>query len=264
MGRPAGFLYSEPVMGLKVAALMSGEPGPLELWTLRNMASAACEVSVLQAAPAAAARTRGLVSALSRAIGSRIAALDREILKELFDFDDLHEWWTMSGIPRVGVPSLDHAQARTALASLAPDVIVRLSESGPAAPLHEFARIAALNVHHAHGGIPWGLAEGKRDWIGAAIQVDGPGQRGVLWRGAPQLAPGDTNVDLLFRAHLEAAQALAKILRAYASGAFPAPVPASGDVAAFGSASGLAAWIKFLRLDRGRRARVLIERALEC
>ena len=41
------------------------------------------------------------------------AALDREILKELFDFDDLHEWWTMSGIPRVGVPSLDHAQART-------------------------------------------------------------------------------------------------------------------------------------------------------
>jgi hypothetical protein len=272
------------VPSLNVAALLGGEPGPLELWTLRAIASAGCALSVVQAARAAEPPWRrasellerhgplGAVSrALGAAVGARVADQERELLDELFDGDDLRAWWSGIDPAPLPVPALNHARARAALAALAPDVIVRVSGGLLEPGVFSQARIAALNIHHGLAplirgmwSIPWGIVEGRRDWIGATIHVIDAGidTGPVLWRGGPQLAPGDTNVDLLFRAHLEAAKALADILRVYASGERPQPLPAV-PAGAYRSAAGLWDWIRFLRLDRGRMAPVLLERALE-
>jgi hypothetical protein len=238
------------VTRLKVAALVAGKPGPHELWTLRRLAPA-CELRVVQAARTEAPRS------LSAAVVSALAALDRGLLEELFDYDDLLAWWAGSGISPVKVPALEHDDARAALSSLSPDVIVRLSGGEPATDLSRLARLAALHIRHGH--VPRGIVEGRRDSIGASVSlVDGT----ALWRGGPQLAPGDTHVDLFFRAHLEATSALGRILEAYARG--DAPPPAAGEPAAHGAAAGLREWIKLLYLDQGRRARVLVERGLRC
>jgi hypothetical protein len=273
---------------LTVAALMSGEPGPLELWTLRTMASVSRELRVVQAVqdpaltPLRLARKlierHGLMGGLSRSIGEAVAARldaeDRELLEELFDFDDLRDWRDRSGIIPVRVRALDHAESREALSAISPDVIVQVSGGRLEPGILSLARLAALNIHHGHAphapgpwSIPWGIVEGRRDWIAAAVHVDDGVDSGpVLWRGGPQLAPGDTHVDLLFRAHLEAAKALARILDSYASGDVPPPcAPAGGEAAPRrAEAPGLRVRLRLLRLDRGRRARVLIERGIEC
>lgn len=265
---------------LRVAALIEGEPGPHELWTLRTMASAGCELRVMRAAPARGGRSleRGPLNALSRVIGgavaSRVAAEEREILEELFDFEDLRAWWTGSGIAPVEVEALNHAQAQAALSAMPPDVIVRVSGGMPASRISSLAKFAALNIHygrapliHGRWSIPWGILEGRREWIGATVHlIDGESETGpILWRGGPQLAPGDTHVDLFFRAHLEAADALVRLLNAYARGDIPRLcVPSAGEVSTYRSSAGLREWLMLLYLDRGRRARVLLERGLEC
>ena len=273
---------------LKVAALISGEPGAFELWTLRNIASAACELRVVQALHATTApplkrakaliKKQGLLSAFSRllgaGVGSRIAAGDRAILEELFDFDDLRAWWERSGIKPAKVWALNHAEAHAALSGMSPDVIVRVSGGVLKPRIFSLARIAALNIHHGQAplirgmwSIPWGIVEGRRDWIGATVHVidEGIDTGPILWRGAPQLAPGDTHVDLFFRAHLGATKALVQILNIYASGDIPRPwAAAAGETSTYRSSAGLREWIKLLCLDRRRRARVLLERGIEC
>jgi methionyl-tRNA formyltransferase len=115
--------------------------------------------------------------------------------------------------------------------------------------------------------IPWGIIEGRADWIGATVHLmdGGIDTGGVLWRGSPQLAPGDTSVDLLFRAHLQAAAALAVLLERYDRGEPPSPLRRSPDErSTYRSAAGLGDWFRFLRLEKGRRARVLFERGLRC
>jgi folate-dependent phosphoribosylglycinamide formyltransferase PurN len=59
-----------------------------------------------------------------------------------------------------------------------------------------------------------GIIEDRREWISATIHVvdEGIDTGTILWRGAPQLAPGDTAVMTCFRAHLEAVEALVRIL----------------------------------------------------
>ena len=273
---------------LKVAALISGEPGPLELWTLRGMAAVSCELRVVRAARATTepairralrlVKRHGLLGTLSRyagaELGARVARQDRRLLEELMDHDELLSWWARSGIETADVPALNDARAQEVLEAMAPHLIVRVSGGILKPAVFSLARIATLNIHHGLAplirgmwSIPWGIVEGRRDWIGATIHVIDAGidTGTVLWRGGPQLAPGDTSVDLLFRAHLEAVSALASIIRMYADGEVPLPRPPDpGEVSVYRSAAGLAEWIKFLRLDRGRRARVLLERGLEC
>ena len=273
---------------LKVAALISGEPGPQELWTLRSMASVGCDLRVVQTVSASGApplkrakaliKKHGLLGALPRGIGAvigrRIAASDRALLEELFDFDDLRAWWGSSGIVPVKVPAPNHSQAEAALSTMSPDLIVRISGGVLKARIFSLARLATLNIHHGQAplirgmwSIPWAIVDGRRDWIGATVHIidQGIDTGPILWRGAPQLAPGDTNVDLQFRAHLEAAEALVRILNAYASGDAPRPwSPPAGETSTYRSAAGLREWIKLLYLDQGRRARVLLERGIEC
>lgn len=65
-------------------------------------------------------------------------------------------------------------------------------------------KIAALTVRHGKGEV--------------RIVDEGVDPERILWRGAPQSAPGDAALDLFFRAHLEATKALVQILRTYAFG----------------------------------------------
>ena len=258
---------------LKVTALIGEEPGPHELWTLRRMAAIGCELSAVQAAQAAPAPP-SLSRRIGAAVGKRVAAKERELLGELFDEDDLRAWWESSGVVPVKVPELNHAAAQAALSAISPDLLVRVSGGMLKPHILSRAKIAALGIHHGQAPlirgtwcIPWGIVEGRRDWIGAAVHIiddeldTGP----ILWRGSPQLAPGDTHVDLFFRAHLEAADALVRILSSYASGDFPRPWPsAAGEFSAYRASAGLREWVKLLCLDQGRRARVLLERGIEC
>lgn len=271
---------------LNVVALIACEPGPLDLWTLRAIASAGCMLTILQSSCAAQsprwrralslARRQGLRRALSRGAGSliaaRIARQDRELLEELFDMDDLLEW-RRSARPAVRLVSgLNSPDCHQALRELAPDIIVRVSGGVLGAEVLRTARLAALNIHHGVAprirgmwSIPWAIVEDRADWIGAAIHVmdEGIDTGPVLWRGSPQLAPGDTSVDLLFRAHLEAASALSGLLGAYARGETPVPLalPAN-ETSTYRSAAGVGDWARFLWRAKGRHARVLLERGL--
>jgi len=273
---------------LSVAALIVGDPGPQELWTLRAVAAAGCRLSVVRARAGASTprwqravsllRRHGPLRALSRAAGALIeareAARQRARLEELFDMEDLRVWWAGSRLQPIEVGALNAPETARELSRLAPDVIVRVSGGVLKPHVLAQARVAALNIHHGRAprirgmwSIPWAVIEGRADWIGATIHVmdEGIDTGPILWRGAPQLCPGDTVVDLQFRAHVEAADALGRLLRLYAEGGRPRPWPLpAGEPSVYRSSPGLGGWLSLLRLDRGRRARVLLERALEC
>ncbi len=159
---------------LKVAAVISADPGPHELWTLRHLSFVACELSVARQAPAA---------------DPPVAADDRAALDEYFDCDDLRAWWARSEI----------ATASEA----AQDVVVRIFDGKPGPWVMPRPTVAALTMRHEKNSV--------------CIIDEGIDQARILWRGAPQLAPGDASLDIFFRAHLEATRALVQIVKTYAS-----------------------------------------------
>jgi len=140
--------------------------------------------------------------------------------------------------------------------------------------IFERARIATLNTHHGMApmirvmwSIPWGIVEGRASWIGVTIhEIDAGIDTGrVLWNGTPQLAPGDTDIDLFFRSHVEAAEALANLIKIYAAGGTPPDwTTASSGESAYRSAPGLGARFRLRRNGRGLRAHILVERGLRC
>ena len=274
---------------LRVAALIVGEPRGAELWALRSIFAGPCELYVVQAKRYSAVsqlkrarnqvRTQGLVRSVSRwigkgLIGTREHERTQRILDQLFDVSALREWWVRSGIAPFKVPHLNHLYSRAALEKIQPDIIVRVSGGLLKRHIFSQARLATLNIHHGQAplirglsNIAWGVLENRREWIGTTIHVidEGVDTGTVLWRGAPQLAPGDTAATLYFRAHLEGVAALVRILEEYArSEAPPVWELPPREASNYRSAFSLAAWLKFLFLARGRRARVLTERAIEC
>jgi len=273
---------------LRVAALISGKLTCVDLWTLRKMYSVPCELCVVQAKQASGASPRkrlrwlvreyGLLGAcsrlLGRLVGSPIIRRDNELLEEMFNFEDLQQWWKRTGITTVSVTTLNHAESQAALSRYSPDILVRVSGGILKPSIFSLSRLATLNIHHGQApqirgmwSIPWGIVEGRSDWIGATIHIidQGIDTGGVLWRGGPQLAPGDTNVDLLFRTHLEAVDALVTILKSYSKGDNPKVWPSgAGGISTYRSAPGIWNWLRLLYLGRGRRASVLLERGIAC
>lgn len=274
---------------LSVAALIAGEPGPLELWTLRELSRVQdIALTVVQARSAARLprsaralallRRHGAAVTLSRLAGSfvaaREAARDRALLEELLDFPELSAWWAPRAASAVPVSTLNAEDSVAALRALDPDVVVRVSGGVLKPEVLARARVAALNLHHGRApmirgvwSIGWGVVEGRPDWIGATVHVMDAGidTGPVLWRGSPQLAAGDTATDLLFRAHLEGARALADVVARYARGERPKPLPSPPpEASVYRTTPGLGAWLRYLRLERGRRSRALLERSLEC
>jgi hypothetical protein len=224
-------------------------------------------------------REYGLVKVASRLlanglVGHRHAREECQELDRLLDGEQLRDWWRGSGIEPVLVPDLNHPEARSRIAALEPDIMVRVSGGILHRGTFSLARLATLNIHHGIAprirgmwSIPWGIIEGRDDWIGATVHVidDGIDTGRVLWRGQPQLTPGDTGTTLFFRAHLQAVEALVRLTRVYAEGATPAPWPAEGsELSVYRSALGLGAWLRYLYLRRGKHAPVLLERAFKC
>jgi hypothetical protein len=273
---------------LKVVALLSGPPHAQELWTLRAMKSVDCDLTVVQARQAttlsASKRIRRLIKEygvlqtgsrfLGGKIGDRVARKDRPLLDGLFDLEALTDWWQNSGIVPVPVKALNHAEAQAALSEIKPDIIVRVSGGILKPHIFSLARLITINIHHGQAplirgmwSIPWGILEGRSDWIGATVHVIDAGidTGAILWRGGPQLAPGDTTVDLLFRTHLEAVAALTEVLKKYAAGdeTLHAWTPPPGEVSVYRSAANLGDWLKLLWMGRGRRAPVLISKGIE-
>jgi hypothetical protein len=272
-----------------VAALIVGEPRGSELWALRSICAGPCELHVVQALHYSAvstlkrarnqAKTNGLRRSVSRWIGKGLVGArehkrNQQILDQLFGVSDLREWWMRSGIVPFKVPHLNHLYSRAALEKIQPDIIVRVSGGLLKRHIFSQAQLATLNIHHGQAplirglsNIAWGILENRREWIGTTIHIidEGVDTGTVLWRGAPQLAPGDTAASLYYRAHLEGLAALVRILEEYArSEAPPLWELSRRETSNYRSAFDLAAWLKFLFLGRGRRARVLIERAIEC
>lgn len=274
---------------INVVALIAGEPHGQELWTLRSMSTVPCELRVVQALHQSTVSRRkralrqirqyGLFESLSRWAGQLLLGAREErrtqwILDELFDFQNLREWWDRCSIGPVQVPSLNHQDCRAMLEKIAPDVIVCVSGGIPKPHIFSQARLATLNINHGIAplirgvsSIPCAIIENRREWIGGTIHVidEGIYTGTVLWRGGPQLAPGDTDVTILFRTHLQAVEALVRILKEYARGGTPKSWSnPAGETSAYRSALGLGAWLNFLFVGRGRRAHALLERALQC
>ena len=134
-------------------------------------------------------------------IGSIHDRLETRRLDQLFDGPHLREWWAQSGIQPSIVPHLNHAHTGSTIGAFQADLIVRVSGGVLKRQTFGRARIAALNIHHGMAprirgmwSISWGIIEGRRDWIGATLHEidDGIDTGRVLWRGSPQISPGDT------------------------------------------------------------------------
>jgi len=275
---------------LRVVALIVGNPQAMELWTLKNLAAVSGSLSVVRAeygsGLSARKRLRGLVrqhgtiAVASRVLGNQVFARIHERresrqLERLFDGPYLREWWSASGIRPVTVPHLNHKEAHAAIAALHPDILVRVSGGVLKRPTFAQARLAAINIHHGIAprirgmwSIPWGIVEGRPDWIGATVhQIDDGIDTGrVFWRGSPQIAPGDTATTLFFRAHLEAVEALTRVIRSYTRGETPEVWRSDdeGEPSVYRSAPGIGTWIRFFGLQEGRRCDAILERSFKC
>src|SRR5262245_59575119 len=271
---------------LKLVALLLGEPRAPELWTLKRLASTSCAIYAVRALKGTGlatskrlkslARQHGAAGLLSRLAGSKLIGpwqehKESQQLELLLDGARLREWWSESGIAPIDVPHLNHADARSAIAELRPDIMVRVSGGVLKRGTFSLARIVTLNIHHGIAprirgmwSIPWGIIEGRGDWIGATVHEidDGIDTGRVLWRGAPQLSPGDTGTTLFFRAHLEAVEQLIRVILEYAAGRTPAHWPCEDHGRSeYRSAAGVRDWLRYLYLGAGKRASVLYEKA---
>lgn len=272
----------------KVVALLVGEPRAPELWTLKKLAAAsALHVVRAQDGTSVSAaerlqtlrRKHGVSGLASRLIAKKLVVERQERrqlqrLDQLLDGEHLREWWQSSGITPVHVPHLNHADARSAIESLQPDIMVRVSGGILKRETFSLAQHSTLNIHHGQAphirgmwSIPWGIVEGRPEWIGATVHVidDGIDTGRVLWRGTPQLAPGDTGDELFFRAHLEAVDALVRVILDYPQGTAPTALQTGAQgPSVYRSAPGLRPSLRYLRLGRGRRAPFILERAVKC
>jgi hypothetical protein len=271
---------------LRVVALLVGDPQAMELWTLKHLAATSCELHVVRALNASGlstaerlkrlARQHGVVGLVSRLAGTKLIA-PRQARKELrqldllFGGEELRRWWNASGIKPIDATHLNHADARSAIAKLQPDIIVRVTGGVLGRGTFSLARITTLNIHHGVAprirgmcSIQWGIIEGRSDWIGATVHEidDGIDTGRILWRGGPQLAPGDTGTTLFFRSHLEAVDELVRVIREYAAGKTPESWPCDDHGQSdYRSAVGVGGWLRYLYLAAGKRAPVIFERA---
>jgi formyl transferase-like protein len=277
---------ADAAAGLRIVALLVGEPRAMELWTLKKLASVSDNLYAVKASEGRGGsglkrlrrlvREHGLRGVASRLLAARTIGVWQQHIElprmhHLLDGEYLKEWWRNSGIKAIEVPHLNHAEARAVIARLQPDIMVRVSGGVLRRETFSLARIVTLNIHHGLAprirgmwSIPWGIVEGRRDWIGATIHEidDGIDTGRILWRGSPQLAPGDTGTTLLFRAHLEAVEALVTAIRQYAAGTAPASWPlAEDEQSVYRSAPGVGARLRYLYLRHGRHAPVILEGA---
>lgn len=273
---------------LNVVALIVGEPQAPELWVLKKLQSTGCRLHVVSAGSGATVRastrlktllrTQGPMRVFSRLLASNLIGRKQEqkrsqLLERLLDGGTLRDWWNRAEIEPISVPHLNHPVSQRAIAALHPDIVVRVSGGILKREIFSLARLATLNIHHGQApairgmwSIPWGIVEGRQDWIGATVHLidEGIDTGKVLWRGSPQLAVGDTGEKLFFRSHLEATEALVRIIHEFSRGSSPVALDAHQPVGStYRTAPGLGAWLRYLYFGKGTRSRVLLETAVK-
>ena len=274
---------------LKVVALLVGDPHAPELYMLKELKSVAGQLAVVRAESGSGVSARkrlrrlvrdhGIMRVASRIVGGKLIGnlqerRESEELERLLDGKHLSDWWKTCKVGPITVPHFNHEIARAVIARIEPDIIVRVSGGILKRETFGLARIAALNIHHGMAprirgmwSIPWGIVEGRSDWIGATVHEidDGIDTGQVFWRGSPQIAPGDTGTKLFFRAHLEAVAALVRLIQLYERGQIPLPWPTDvQETSVYRSAPGIAAWVRFLCLSGGKRSPAILRGALKC
>jgi hypothetical protein len=271
--------------GLHLVALTVGELTSPDLWTLRRLAGSRHRLSVVRAErpygspPSSRLRTllrrHGAWHVLQRLLGTRLVGVRfertaRRLHDKLFDLWDLQAWWKEARLPCHAVPYLNSRRTRDVLGALAPDLAIRVSGGVLGPGVFGAARLGTLNVHHGLApairgvwSIPWGLLEGRLDWIGATIhRVDEGIDTGPVYRRvAPQLVPGDTADTLFFRTHLLAVDALVEVVETFAGGGTPEVLGYEGE-SVYRTAPGLLEWLSLLARQRGRRSRLVLEESL--
>src|SRR5579871_6443023 len=274
---------------LRVVALLSGIPSATELWTLNALASEPIELLIVQAQrPTGRSRTKrlkglltsiGLARLFSRFIGNLLIARWQNRRRErdldlLFDGNALRTWWRSSGLRVIDVPHLNHDDTRATLMSLEPDLLVRVSGGVLSKKIFNVPRLATLNIHHGMApmirgvwSIPWALIENRKEWIGATVHFidEGIDTGKVLWRGQPQIAPGDTGVTLFLRAHLQAVTALGHVVRQFAAGRTPQTLNIPpGEDSVYRTVPELTHWLRYTLLGCGEAAELVLREAIEC
>ena len=176
-----------------VVALLVGDPHAPDLWTLKNLASVAGRLTVVSAESGSGVSARkrlrglirehGVIRVASRVLAGKLIGKlqehrELEELERLFDGEHLRDWWAHCGISPIRVPHLNHENARLVIAALEPDIIVRVSGGILKREIFGLACTAALNIHHGVAprirgmwSIPWGIVEGRTDWIGATVHL---------------------------------------------------------------------------------------------
>jgi hypothetical protein len=274
---------------LRVVALLSGAPSATELWTLNALAREPIELLVVRACrPTGLSRGQrlkrlvksiGLRRLLSRAAGNLLIARwhnrrREQELDRLFDGNSLRTWWRSSWLRVIDVPHLNHDNTSTTLASLKPDLLVRVSGGVLSKKIFTVPRLATLNIHHGMApmikgvwSIPWALIENRKDWIGATVHFidEGIDTGKVIWRSQPQIAPGDTGVSLFFRAHLQAVTALCQVVRQFAADCIPETLslPPGAD-GVYHTVPELPHWLRYILLRSGQDAELVLREAIEC
>ncbi len=273
---------------MKVVCLLEGALHAPELHALAAIAALPVDLVVVHAdgpRPVTTLRRvrsmvahHGLFTTLSRLLGSTLLGRSRgrareEELERLLDGTALRAWWDGAAIATVRVPWLNAPETTRELGTIGPDIIVRLTGGILKPALIGTARIATLNIHHGRlpairgmWSIPWAIAEGRPDWIGASVHVVDEGiDTGAIVRiVAPQIAPGDTGTTLFFRAHLEIVAALVDVLGVYMRGEDPGAVTQDGATGStYRSAPGLGAWLRYVWYQEGRRSPMICRTAYE-
>ncbi len=253
---------------LRIVAVVVGEVTAPQLWALKALATSAYDMRVVRVGPDAVGR-RLRAGGLAAAIAERELRRQDTQLDRLFDAAPLRDWLAQSGIVVTEVATLAESEMRHVLAEVVPDVIVSLAGLEPVRALAPLARRATLALALATAAadaerltILRGIIEGHAAWVGASIHAldDGGATPRLVWRARPQLAPGDSGDEVVFRAQVEAVTGLLALLDGYAQNRRPATVAQNGtDVAG----PGLWTWTRYVVSGRGRTALPACERALQ-
>ena len=102
-----------------IVAVIVADPHAAELWTLKNLASVAGELTVVSAESGSGLSTRkrlsrlirehGVIRVASRVLAGKIIGKlqerrELEEMERLFDGEHLREWWRHCGIESITVP----------------------------------------------------------------------------------------------------------------------------------------------------------------
>jgi hypothetical protein len=265
--RETGEVETHRAAPLRVVAVLAGEVTVSQLWALKALAASAHDVQVVHATAQPGARATQL-GGLTELIAARELRRQDAELERLFDGPPLRDWFGRSGIGATEVASLADDATRATIARLAPEVLVSLVGLEPVRHLAALARHATLGVALGDAAacaerqtIVRGIVEGYAEWVGANIHAIEHGRAAshLAWRARPQLAPGDSGAEVVFRAQVEAVQGLLELLDAYARGMQPASPECDAERAA---APRLWTWLRYVASGRGRAANSTCERAL--